>query len=73
MVCTLLRRRKNGPTNEAAQKMAYGTLRLFLERRDTLLNNTFLMLAPTEFDFFTYLVQHQDRTVSRDELLQALW
>ncbi len=53
--------------------MAYGRLRLFPERRDTLLNDTPLTLAPTEFDFFTYLVQHQDRAVSRDELLKALW
>ena len=53
--------------------MTYGALRLFPERRNALLNDAPLTLTPTEFDFLAYLVQHQERAVSRDELLQALW
>lgn len=30
-------------------------------------------LTPTEFDFLAYLMAHQERAVSRDELLHALW
>ena len=37
------------------------------------MNGAPLTLTPTEFDFLAYLVQHRDRAVSRDELLQALW
>ena len=46
---------------------------MFPDRRDALLDDTPLTLTPTEFDFLAYLVQHQERAVSRDELLQALW
>lgn len=73
-VRALLRRaQKAAPSGEAAQELTYGALCLFPERREALLNNSPLTLTPTEFDFLAYLVQHQDRAVGRDELLQALW
>lgn len=73
-VRALLRRaQKTIPTSETAQELIYGPLRLFPERRNALLNDALLTLTPTEFDFLAYLVQHQERAVSRDELLQALW
>lgn len=73
-VRALLRRTQKTPIqNETAKELTYGTLRLFPERREALLNDAPLTLTPTEFDFLAYLVQHQDRAVSRDELLQALW
>ena len=37
------------------------------------MNGEPLALTPTEFYFLTYLVEHQDRAVSRDELLKNLW
>ena len=73
-VRALLRRaQKAAPSSEAAQELTYGALRLFPERRNALLNDAPLTLTPTEFDFLAYLIQHQERAVSRDELLQALW
>lgn len=73
-VRALLRRaQKTAPSGDAPQELAFGTLRLFPERRNALLNDTPLALTPTEFDFLAYLVQHRERAVSRDELLQALW
>lgn len=73
-VRALLRRaQKAAPSSEAAQELTCGALRLFPERRNALLNGAPLTLTPTEFDFLAYLVQHQERAVSRDELLQALW
>ena len=69
----LWRAQKTTPPSEAPQELAYGTLRMFPDRRDALLDDTPLTLTPTEFDFLAYLVQHQERAVSRDELLQALW
>lgn len=73
-VRSLLRRtQKPALTNDAVRELTFGTLQLFPERRNALLNGTTLTLTPTEFDFLAYLVQHQDRAVSRDELLQALW
>lgn len=73
-VRALLRRsQKCSEVKEAPQALTYGALQLFPERRSALLNDEPLPLTPTEFDFLAYLVQHQERAVSRDELLQALW
>lgn len=55
------------------QNWCSALLILYPERRSAVLNNTPLSLTPTEFDFLTYLVEHQDRAVSRDELLKNLW
>ncbi len=73
-VRALLRRTQHcTPEKEVVQELTFGELQLFPERRSALLNGLPLMLTPTEFDFLAYLVQHQKRAVSRDELLQALW
>lgn len=73
-VHSLLRRTQRfAQTNDEVRELTFGTLQLFLERRNALLDGTPLALTPTEFDFLAYLVKHQERAVSRDELLQALW
>lgn len=73
-VRALLRRaQKTAPSDGGVQELCYGTLRLFPERREALLDGESLPLTPTEFDFLVYLVEHQDQAVSREELLQALW
>ena len=73
-VRSLLRRtQKNVSTAEPIHTLVFGTLQLYPERRDAILDDKPLTLTPTEFDFLAYLVEHQERAVSRDELLQALW
>ena len=57
----------------APRKLSFGALDLFPGRRDALLGGNPISLTPTEFDFLTYLVERQDRAVSREELLKALW
>ena len=73
-VRSLLRRtQKNVSAAETIHKLVFGSLQLYPERRDAILDDKPLTLTPTEFDFLAYLVKHQERAVSRDELLQALW
>ncbi|MFR3237151.1 MAG: response regulator transcription factor [Acutalibacter sp.] len=73
-VKALLRRAGSGPrTPEPGKPLAYGPLVLSPELRTAALNGEPLSLTPTEFDFLAYLIQNQDRAVSREELLQALW
>lgn len=74
-VRSLLRRTQvsNAMDSIIPQEVNFGVLQLSLDRRSAILDGTQLMLTPTEFDFLAYLVQHQDRAVSRDELLKALW
>lgn len=73
-VRALLRRaEKTVSENKSVKELSYGAFRIFPERRDAFLNDMPLTLTPTEFDFLAYLVEHQERAVSRDELLQVLW
>lgn len=71
---SLLRRTQStAKTQTETASLQFGTLQLFPERRSAFLDGTPLALTPTEFDFLAYLIQHQERAVSRDELLQTLW
>ncbi len=73
-VRTLLRRtQRTAQTDEKAPVLSFGSLTLFPRRRTAFLCETPLLLTPTEFDFLAYMMEHQERAVSRDELLQALW
>lgn len=73
-VRSLLRRTQTSNTLDSIPKeVSFGALQLSLDRRSAVLNGKPLTLTPTEFDFLAYLIQHQERAVSRDELLQALW
>lgn len=73
-VRSLLRRTQSTvKTQNETASLQFGTLQLFPERRSAFLARTPLALIPTEFDFLAYLIQHQERAVSRDELLQTLW
>ena len=73
-VKALLRRSRNEPRNTGlSQPLSYGPLVLSPELRTATLNQEPLTLTPTEFDFLSYLIQNQERAVSREELLQTLW
>ena len=72
-VKALLRRSQRGTKQESLRELAFGPLILSPERRLALLDGQPLSLTPTEFDFFVYLMEHQERAVSREELLAALW
>ncbi|WP_125142346.1 response regulator transcription factor [Clostridium transplantifaecale] len=54
-------------------ELAFGTLTLSPNLHTAVLNHEPLTLTPTEFDFLSYMIMHQERAVSRDELLQTLW
>lgn len=71
----LLRRsQKNAHTgSEPLTDLTFGPLVLMQSLRKATLDGQPLPLTPTEFDFLAYLIEHRDRAVSRDELLQTLW
>ncbi|MDO4286083.1 MAG: response regulator transcription factor [Eubacteriales bacterium] len=73
-VRALLRRsRQTGQTGELEKELSFGPLMMSPARRTAFMGNQSLSLTPTEFDFLAYLVRNQDRAVSREELLKALW
>ena len=71
-VKALLRRAGTG-VKEQPSAMRFGELTLSVAQRTASLGEQPLGLTPTEYDFLAYMIQHQDRAVSREELLKALW
>jgi TolB-like protein/tetratricopeptide (TPR) repeat protein len=52
---------------------AFGEHVLDIRRRELRRGGELLELEPQVFDLVVYLVQHRDRVVGRDDLLQAVW
>ena len=72
-VKALLRRSHPAVKAEEPAELTFGPLVISMARHEAALSGTPLPLTPTEFDFLAYLMAHQERAVSRDELLHALW
>lgn len=72
-VKALLRRAHPAAKTETPDEWSFGPLALSTARHEATLSGEALALTPTEFDFLAYLMAHQERAVSRDELLHALW
>lgn len=53
--------------------LVFGDHRLDLERRELRRGGAPVDLEPKAFDLLAYLVQHRDRVVSKDDLLDAMW
>jgi DNA-binding response OmpR family regulator len=53
--------------------LRFADITLNLSTKETLLGNVKLDLTPTEFAFLTYMFTHQERAVSRAELLKNVW
>jgi TolB-like protein len=52
---------------------AFGDHRLDLKRRELRRGTMLIDIEPKVFDLLAFLVQHRDRVVSKDDLLQAIW
>jgi TolB-like protein len=53
--------------------LAFGDHRLDIERRELRRGGELIDLEPKVFDLLSFLVQHRNRVVSKDDLLQAVW
>ncbi len=54
-------------------QFAFNDYVLDLDRRELKRNAKIVQVAPQVFDLLTYLVQHRERVVSKDDLLAAVW
>lgn len=68
----LLRRAGSASRTEGSD-LGFGALRLSRQQRTAFLGEEPLALTPTEFDFLAYMIENNERAVSREELLKALW
>jgi DNA-binding winged helix-turn-helix (wHTH) protein len=53
--------------------LTFGDHQLDIERCELRRDGELVDVPPKVFDLLTYLVQHRDRVVSKDELLKAVW
>src|SRR6185437_3578219 len=53
--------------------LAFGDYRLDVRRRELRRGGIVVELEPKVFDLLTFLVQHRDRVVSKDDLIRSVW
>src|SRR5215831_12443024 len=53
--------------------LAFGDHRLDIERRELRRGTELIDLEPKVFDLLAFLLQHRDRVVTKDDLLQGVW
>jgi TolB-like protein len=53
--------------------LVFGDHRLDIKRRELHRGTELIDLEPKAFDLLAFLVQHRDRVVSKDDLLQEVW
>ncbi|GAB4322541.1 MAG: hypothetical protein Kow0010_03380 [Dehalococcoidia bacterium] len=61
------------PRESVAMRYQFHGFVLDDERRELRLDGREIVLQPRVFDLLTYLLQHRERVVSKDELLEAVW
>jgi two-component system phosphate regulon response regulator PhoB len=66
----LLRRANPGPSDET---LRCGDIRMDLAAHKVHRNDRSVHLGPTEFRLLRYLMEHQGRVFSREQLLDAVW
>lgn len=72
---SILKRKEHavGDMGMEEDEFSYQRLRLIPKQRRAELDGRGLALTPNEFDFLLYMIKNQDRVISRDELLKAIW
>jgi two-component system response regulator VicR len=55
------------------EEIAFSDLTLNMNRREVFMEGKKVELTPREFDLLNYLIQHKDKVVTRDSLLDNIW
>jgi len=75
-VKAVLRRFMSVPTvieDEKDEEIQIGELKIEPEKFEARLNGELLEFTPKEFELLLYLVKHQGKVLTRDQLLNAVW
>ena len=64
---------RSGGFPGASMVLAFGDHRLDIKRRELRRGDALVGLEPKVFDLLVFLVQHRDRVVSKDDLLEVIW
>lgn len=72
-ISSILRRIYFENEDNAESSCVFGNLEINLKRHEVISGSKLIHLTNKEFDVLSYLVEHQDRIVSRDEMLKNIW
>ncbi len=70
---SILRRASARPTSRTGGSMTHGEIRIDSGRREVLVGDEKVQLAPKEFDLLWTLMEHQGIVLTRDQLLEQVW
>src|SRR6516164_1320469 len=73
IACVFVENARPAAFGERQMLLAFGDHVLDSERRELRCGAELVTVEPQVFDLLVYLVQHHDRVVSKDDLLQAVW
>ncbi len=66
-------RRFNGKQDVEGKSFEFGDLNINLDSRRVLLEGKTVSMTPKEFDLLSFLLQHQDKVFTREQLLDKVW
>ena len=72
-VKSILRRAAGAGSPVARGVLTHGDIRVDAGRREVLVGDRAVQLAPKEFDLFWSLLEHQGIVLTRDQLLERVW
>ncbi len=72
-VKAMLKRLSKSNEKSNADELFFGDITLNLLQKSAFCQNTELKLTNTEFALMSYMFEHQDKAVSREELLNMIW
>ncbi|MDO5096983.1 MAG: response regulator transcription factor [Peptostreptococcaceae bacterium] len=72
-VKAMLKRLSKSNEKNNADELFFGDITLNLLQKSAFCQNTELKLTNTEFALLSYMFEHQDKAVSREELLNMIW
>lgn len=55
------------------QCLSFGNITIDVQKKTVVLTNAEINLTPNEYGLLKYLIEHADRAVSREELLDTIW
>lgn len=64
---------QNSQKQTSEETYTFGSLQVFPERFEVLLNNGPIEFTPKEFELLVYLIENKNRVLTRDQLLSAVW
>lgn len=69
----LTRRQRFKDETESTEFLEFGSLKINTEQYKVFLDNTEIELSPREFKLLRYLTENSEKTVSRVQILNAVW